>query len=233
MIGFIITTVALLWYISRLIIIRNGQQITIDMVSQGRRVAGGLMGLILIITLSIFNSRVLPTASTAMANSATAPSHGTMMKFTLFDAAEAKQLMDKDGDGKCDVCGMDIDQCIGSGMMQCTMDKNATIGLLGSQHIHAQFELFQNGKSVDLTSYGHRMDGADDGLSSSFMHVHSDDGAKKLHMHATGVPLSLFFKSIKMDLDPKKVSATVNGKAIESPLEYVFKDGDTIEMRIE
>ena len=74
----------------------------------------------------------------------------TAMSFTAFDAAMARQFMDKNNDGLCDICGMRIEDCIKSGMLQCTMDPNAKIGLLGSSHIHADFKVFIEGKTIDF-----------------------------------------------------------------------------------
>ncbi len=58
-------------------------------------------------------------------------------KMTEFDRKLAKEIMDKNNDGRCDFCGMMVEMCIEAGMMECTMDPNARIGLLGSDHYHA------------------------------------------------------------------------------------------------
>ena len=71
------------------------------------------------------------TTLTSLSNTKTTETAQFSAKFTAYDIALAKKFMDKDGDGKCDVCGMDIDMCISSGMLQCSgMDPTATIGLL-------------------------------------------------------------------------------------------------------
>lgn len=153
------------------------------------------------------------------------------MKLTNFDKELAKQFMDKNNDGKCDSCGMPVEMCIDSGQMQCDMDSKSTMGVLGSQHIHADFKVYINEKALDFLEYGH-MGRMQRGLSvSSFMHV--DSGAPEpektgdiLHMHATGVPLWIFLKSI--DLELPDVKFYVNGKEIQDYKNYVFNDLDKI-----
>lgn len=140
------------------------------------------------------------------------------MSLTAFDKDIAKEMMDKDGDGMCDICGMPVEMCISSGQIQCNMDSKSAIGILGSQHIHAKFSFYKNGELTDFTKLP--------GMASSFLHT--DKELNKLHMHATGVPLLIFFKSVGFDLEAGKVSGNVNGNQIEKPLDYVFKDGDEI-----
>ncbi len=112
---------------------------------------------------------------------------------TEFDRKKALEFMDANHDGKCDACGMLVEECIDSGHMQCGMDSNAKIGVLGTEHAHADFKVFVNGKAVDFgdEKFFHK---------SSFLHLDEDENkeiAKSLlHKHATGVPLSLFFESV-------------------------------------
>lgn len=153
------------------------------------------------------------------------------MSFSGFDKEQAREFMDKNTDGFCDACGMPIDQCIASGMMQCSMDKNAKIGLLGSQHIHADWKIYSDGKPVDLTSYSHMQRMREGKSVSSFIHV--DSGAllpektgDVLHMHATGVPLSVFLESLGSTFGNKKLKFFVNGKENKDWKNYVFKDVD-------
>lgn len=175
------------------------------------------------------------------------------MELTLFDANVAKDHMDKDGDRFCDACGMPIEQCIESGMMECSMAPNAKIGRLGSQHIHAEWKIYINGKAFDFTPFGDRHERQMKGDksitdTSVFIHIHPKSGQEKagdiLHMHATGVPLSLFFESLGMKFtkDCIEVSATekycndnknilkfyVNEKPNDLYGEYVFSDLDKI-----
>lgn len=225
--GLVVVMFVLLWYLKDLIVKRVETGWVVDLVEQGRKVAGGVMGVVAVILL-IFSARV--SQPPLLLPLSKGEKEGVMrMKFTLFDIAQAKELMDKNGDGACDACGMAIDQCIESGMIECTMDPDAKIGLLQSAHIHAAFHVFQDGKELDLTSYGHRMGGNDDGKSSSFLHVEGPN-FNRLHMHATGVPLRMFFDSIGMNTQNTQI--LVNAKKVESGLGYVFKDGDAIEVRL-
>jgi len=154
------------------------------------------------------------------------------MSFSNFDKEMAIKLMDKDGDGKCDSCGMPVEMCIDSGQMECNMDSKSTIGVLGSAHIHADWKIYINGKPLDFAGKDH-MTRMQQGLSvSSFIHV--DSGAPEpekagdlLHMHATGIPLWLFFKSLDIEL-PEGLKMYVNGKEIPDYRNYVFSDLDKI-----
>jgi len=166
------------------------------------------------------------------------------MSLTAFDEDKAREFMDKNGDGKCDACGMPIEQCIKSGMMQCSgMDPSATIGILGSQHIHADFKVYIEGKPVDFEPYAMDMAKMDAKITSSFIHV--DKGAPApektgdvIHMHATGIPLRLFFESIGMKLEGDclqvdgeqhcGIKMYVNGQENTEYGEYVFEDLDKI-----
>mgnify|MGYP001580346431 CR=1 FL=1 len=171
------------------------------------------------------------------------------MSLTSFDKELAIEFMDKNHDGRCDVCGMPVEQCIDSGQIECNMDPNAKIGILGSQHIHADWKVYIDGKALDFSDKSHMERMRDNQPVSSFIHV--DSGApppKKtgdvLHMHATGVPLWIFFKSIGMNFDKdcitlenkekfcndsnKKFKFYVNGKPNYEFENYVFTDLDKI-----
>lgn len=169
--------------------------------------------------------------------------------FTSFDIELAKTFMDKNNDGKCDVCGMDVNLCIKTGQLQCNMGGNSQIGILDSQHVHADWKVYINGKQLDFSDKSH-MDRMRNNLPvSSFIHVDSDAPAPEktgdiLHMHATGVPLWIFFESIGMNLNEdcitlenkeqycsdadKKLKFYVNGKLNDEFENYVFKDMDKI-----
>lgn len=154
------------------------------------------------------------------------------MSLTGFDVALAKQFMDKDGDGKCDACGMPVEMCISSGQMQCNMDPESAIGVLGSQHIHADWKVYIGGKVFDFEPFAMDMSSINANITSSFIHV--DEGVPPpeetddvLHMHAKGVPLWLFFKSVSIEI-PGSVKLYVNGKLASEELDYVFKDGDKL-----
>lgn len=178
--------------------------------------------------------------------------HNTRMSLSSFDREMAKQFMDKDGDGMCDACGMPVEMCMDSGQIQCNMDSNAKIGVLGSQHIHADWKIYINGKVLDdavLESLAMDMSKMDNSITSSFIHL--DKGAPApektgdiIHMHATGMPLWIFFKSVGMEFnkdclvlqdgqrfcndDSKMLKFYVNGKPNSEWETYVFKDQDKI-----
>ncbi|MBI2143415.1 hypothetical protein HYU20_03690, partial [Candidatus Woesearchaeota archaeon] len=75
------------------------------------------------------------------------------MSLTGFDVELAKEFMDKDNDGKCDACGMPVEMCIDSGQLQCNMDPESTIGVLGSQHIHADWKAYIDGVAFDFEPF--------------------------------------------------------------------------------
>ncbi len=183
-------------------------------------------------------------------SSASKPNHLSVATFTAFDRELAKQFMDKDGDGKCDICGMDIDMCMSSGMLQCSgMDPDATIGLLGSQHIHADWKVYINGKDLDFEGKDHMGRMKSNLPVSSFIHVDSGAPAPEktgdiLHMHAEGVPLWIFFQSLSMNFtqecfvldtgeeycntEEKQLKFYVNGVENTEFEDYIFKDNDKL-----
>ena len=171
------------------------------------------------------------------------------MSLTGFDVALAKQFMDKDNDGRCDACGMPVEMCISSGQLQCNMDPLSTIGVLGSQHIHADWKVYVDGKQFDLEPFAMDMSNMNANITSSFIHV--DKGAvtpektsEVLHMHAKGVPLWLFFRSIGGNFNQtcltlpdnhqfcsaegKTLTFYVNGKQNNEFGNYVFNNLDKI-----
>ena len=171
------------------------------------------------------------------------------MSLTSFDKELAIQFMDKNHDGRCDVCGMLVEQCIDAGELQCNMGINAKLGVLGSQHIHADWKIYINGKSLDFYDKSHMERMRNNQPVSSFIHVDSGAPAPEktgdvLHMHATGIPLWIFFKSIGIDFNKncitlennekfcndgdKKLKFLVNGKENNEFENYVFKDLDKI-----
>lgn len=153
------------------------------------------------------------------------PNHFAVTTFTEYDTELAKEMMDKNNDGMCDVCGMPIEQCIASGMMQCTMDPEATIGTLDTtkktHHYHADFKVYEKGKPIDFNQQKYF-------VKSKFIHVENDpsgDSGEVLHIHAQGVPLWMFFESIEMDVKGKRLF--VNGEETKHE-DYISKDGDKI-----
>ncbi len=174
-----------------------------------------------------------PTGALA-ANTPTIPPGHKMstMSLTSYDKELARRMMDKDNDGKCDSCGMPVEMCLDSGELQCTMGSASGIGKLGTQHIHADWKVYFNGKIIDFSDKAH-MERMQQNLPvSSFIHVDSGSPVPEktgnvLHMHATGVPLWIFFESISLNL-PDGMRGYVNGKEISDYKNYVFNDLDQI-----
>ncbi len=205
----------------------------------------------IVIVSFIVNQYLLSRVTGHLGNTGVAASKlsGTM-KFTLFDVALAKERMDRDNDGICDACGMPVQTCIDAGQMDCTMgSRPASIGVLGSVHRHADFKVFVDGQPVDFSAMAHMERMASGQPVSSFIHV--DAGAPLpertgdvLHMHATGVPLEIFFRSIGMKLEAERLTLAdgrvlengggttlkffVNGRPVERLDTYVFQDLDKI-----
>lgn len=171
------------------------------------------------------------------------------MSLTSFDKELARQLMDTNNDGRCDVCGMPVEQCIDAGELQCNMGINAKMGILSSQHIHADWKVYINGEQLEFFDKSHMERMRNNQPVSSFIHV--DSGAPPpektgdiLHMHATGIPLWVFFNSVGMDFNKdcvtlenkekfcnninKKLKFFVNGKQNNEFENYVFNDLDKI-----
>ena len=177
------------------------------------------------------------------------PTRMSRMSLTSFDKQLAKQLMDTNNDGRCDVCGMPVEQCIDAGELQCNMGINSQMGVLGSQHIHADWKIYINGQVPDLSDKSHMERMRNNQPVSSFIHVDSGAPAPEetgdiIHMHATGIPLWVFFNSIGMDFNKdcitlennekfcneknKKLKFYVNGKPNNEFENYVFNDLDKI-----
>lgn len=221
--------------------------------------AFGFLGITVIIAvfamLSALNVVSFGTGSNTAPQSSTQNTMNqrlTRMSLSSFDIGLAKQFMDKNSDGQCDACGMPIELCMDSGQIQCNMDSKSTIGVLGSQHIHADWKIYTNGKALDdstLEPLAMDMSKMDNKLTSSLIHL--DKGAPApektghiIHMHATGVPLWMFFKSVGMDFNKdclafsdgqkfcndgtKTLKFYVNGVPNNEWENYVFRDLDKI-----
>ena len=171
------------------------------------------------------------------------------MSLTSFDKQLARQLMDTNNDGRCDVCGMPVEQCIDAGELQCNMGINSKMGVLGSHHIHADWKVYIYGEALDFSDKSHMERMRNNLPVSSFIHVDSGTPSPEktgdvLHMHATGIPLWIFFKSIGMDFnrdcitfenkqkfcsnENKKLKFFVNGKENNEFENYIFNDLDKI-----
>ena len=186
-------------------------------------------------------------------SSVNTPVRMSRMTLTGFDKQLALEFMDKNNDGRCDICGMPVEQCIDSGQLECNMGPNANIGILGSQHIHADWKIYINGKEFDWSPFAdhHQRQMAGDKSildTSAFIHIHPaqapEKGGDVLHMHATGIPLWIFFKSVGMDFNKdcitlenkekfcndgnKKLKFFVNGRESNEFENYVFNDLDKI-----
>ena len=198
----------------------------------------------------------LTSAETSTKESSEGPKHARM-SLSPFDVEMAHQMMDKNNDGICDSCGMPVDMCISGGQMQCTMGSSGGIGELGTAHIHADWKVFISGKEVDWTPYvelHERQMMGDTSINgtSAFIHLHPEKDQRPgrvphgsvLHMHAAGVPMWLFFKSLGMELTDQCLSVSmnqkncndgknslkffVNGKKTGNPADFVFKDKDKL-----
>ncbi|MBI4010198.1 MAG: hypothetical protein HY361_03350 [Candidatus Aenigmarchaeota archaeon] len=212
---------------------------------------GFLVFAFVILSVAIFSVSKLIFPSNQATPSSSMPRVSTM-GLTSYDKQLAIKFMDADHDGRCDVCGMDVELCMSSGQIQCNMDSKSTIGVLGSQHIHADWKIFINGNELDesfLESLAMDMSKMGSPVTSSFIHL--DKGAPipektgdVLHMHATGVPLWIFFGSVGMNFDKNCLTLFnqekfcndgknilkfyVNGKPNEKWENYVFNDLDKI-----
>ncbi len=166
----------------------------------------------------------------------------SQLKLTPFDIALAKERMDKNNDGICDECGMKVEQCIETGQIDCNMSRNKNgIGILGSQHIHADFKVYVDGQALDFAKPEYFM-------KSSVLHVDNnqnrEDSSGVLHMHATKVPLWLFFKSLGFSLQKDSLTLAdgrilknengnslkfyLNGQKVDDLSDYVFQPQDKL-----
>lgn len=211
---------------------------------------GFLAFVVVILSVSIFSvSRLIFSNQADQANSMPKLSR---MGLTSYDKQLAIKFMDENHDGKCDVCGMDVELCMDSGQIQCNMDSKSTIGVLDSQHVHADWKIYVNGKSLEdtvLESLAMDMSKMDNSITSSFIHLDKGTTVPEktgdvLHMHATGVPLWLFFRSVGMDFNKdclillngenfcnngqNTLKFYVNSKPNSQWENYVFKDLDKI-----
>lgn len=109
-------------------------------------------------------------------------------------------------------------------------------GPLGSAHVHAAFAVKLNGTQLDFSNDKYQ-------VKSRYMHVENGDGTT-LHRHAADVPISEFFKSIRMNTTDtcfttdnkteycsngnQNLEFYVNGNKTKSIANYVFNDDDRI-----
>lgn len=225
--------------------INSGKKSKIDAVAV-------LLILMLVVLVGVLISSIFSTIDTlkiSKKQSSQMPARMSRMSLTGFDKELARQLMDQNHDGRCDVCGMLVEQCIDAGELQCNMGVNAKMGVLGSQHIHADWKIYIDNIPLDFSDKSHMERMRNNQPVSSFIHVDSSAPVPEktgdiLHMHAEGIPLWIFFKSVGMDLNKncitlenkekfcnsvdKKLKFFVNGKENNELENYVFNDLDKI-----
>jgi flagellar basal body-associated protein FliL len=113
---------------------------------------------------------------------------------------------------------------------------NANYGPIGSAHVHAAFAVKLNGTQFDFSDPKYQ-------VKSRYLHMENNDGTT-LHRHATNVPISEFFRSIKMNVTntcfttdngakycnngKDHLDFYVNGTKVPSIANYVLNDGDRI-----
>lgn len=74
----------------------------------------------------------------------------------------------------------------------CSGAKN-NFGPLGSTHIHADFKAYVLGSPIDFSIQKYQ-------LKDKLIHVENGDG-DVMHIHATGIDLGYFFKTLGMEID--------------------------------
>lgn len=81
-----------------------------------------------------------------------------------------------------------------------------SIGTIGSTHIHADFAIFLNGREITPLPQEYY-------VLSPYAHVETGPGAGTvIHMHATNVPLKMFFNSLGMNFNSECFEVNRNNK---------------------
>jgi hypothetical protein len=101
----------------------------------------------------------------------------------------------------------------------------APLGQLGSTHIHADFQIYLDGKKVTPLPGRYYVRGP-------YMHVETGPGeGEVIHMHATNAPLSIFFRSLGMNfnsecfrLDNGKDYCNAGNKTLKMFVKHEFGD---------
>ncbi len=97
-----------------------------------------------------------------------------------------------------------------------SISSKSSIGAVGSTHIHADLSIVLDGKQITPFSVKYY-------VRSPYVHVESGPGAGYVvHIHATGVPLGMFIKSLGMGLDE-------NCFTYDTGVKYC-NDGKTVKM---
>ena len=110
------------------------------------------------------------------------------------------------------------------------------LGAVGSQHIHFDFRLYVNGNAIDLSQQKYQ-------LRSQYIHMENGDG-DIVHVHATGVTLNYFLRTIGFGIDgnclatdsagslcsngKESLAVYVNGGRKSDAGNYVFRNLDKI-----
>ncbi len=204
--------VALFWIIGGLLVAGSITWAVSDKLNKGRKVQKRptknntvtwllTAGVVIVAGVIVFNTISLFRLSASGNNQITGAAVHKHGLFTEFDEKMAYEFMDKNNDGMCDTCGMPVDECMEMGMMECSMGPDAKMGLLKSAHTHVDWKTYINGKQMDMIALA--VPNNDPEKTSMFVHVEAGKPPEQigdvLHIHATGVPLSLFFKSVGLD----------------------------------
>ncbi len=93
------------------------------------------------------------------------------------------------------------------------------IGALGSTHIHADFAVFLDGQQLTPLPAKYF-------VRSPYAHVETGPGVGTvIHIHATNVPLSLFFKSLGMDFNSECFK-------LDTGIQYCNSSDKTLKMYV-
>ena len=112
----------------------------------------------------------------------------------------------------------------------------SNIGFLGSTHTHADFAIYVEGEIIDFSDVEYQ-------VRANSVHVEDNEG-DVLHVHATGITMAHFLRSLDMDLTAecltledgtelcndkeKSLKFYVNGKENNEYGSYIMQDLDKI-----
>ncbi len=105
------------------------------------------------------------------------------------------------------------------------------VGAIGSTHIHADFAIFLDGEEITPLPEQYF-------VASPYVHVETGPGAGTvIHMHATNVPLKMFFDSLGMKFNPECFEVGGDNKycndGINTLKMFVKHDNATWEQNLE
>ena len=128
------------------------------------------------------------------------------------------------------------------------------VGFLTTRHVHADFKIYINGGLIDLNKielqapeFG-SLGFWNDANTSKFVHLHGGEPNKDvLHVHATGIKLAMFFRTIGGRIGPgcisfpqtiskasfcnkkdKTLKVFINGIITVAPFDYEMQDLDKL-----